>query len=79
MTDTPPTPANDNRRVLATDETPADGLAAAARARRRLLAALLASPGLELTPGWRQDWDEVLAFERCVCWRYYEWAVRPPG
>jgi hypothetical protein len=79
MTDAPPTPANDNRRVLAPGETPAEGLAAAGRARLRLLLQLLADPGLELTPAWRQDWDEVRAFERCLCWRYYEWAGRPPG
>jgi hypothetical protein len=66
-----PTAANENLLVLRSDESPADGLAEARDAKRRLLRQLRANPTRLFDGSWRRDWDDVRAFERCILWRYF--------
>lgn len=65
------TPANDNWGVCSDWQTPAEALQAIRRMKAALERKLAADFTLRQSPEYRQDWEIVVAMEKCALWHHY--------
>jgi hypothetical protein len=66
-----PVPANDNAKLKADALTPSQALLAVARIKQRLLRENRATHSLLVSASRRKIWDELVACERGLRWKYF--------
>jgi hypothetical protein len=67
----PPTPHNDNCRLMEAWMTPAELMQWLRRTQEEMRRELAADFSLRNCPTHRRHWDTLKAMERCALWRYY--------
>ncbi len=64
-------PANDNLKLKADDLTPAEAMFTVQRIKQKLLRENRASHSLMVSATRRKIWDELVACENCLRWKYF--------